>query len=75
MTYWEKDPVWSRPAWSGVTLLTTSARDVANRFCSPDRTPKEGMSEVCAAFKGHVQEEHPEDVDRLNLGRSSGTSK
>jgi hypothetical protein len=28
-----------------------------------DRTPKEGASELWAAFKEHVQEEHPEDAD------------
>jgi hypothetical protein len=38
-----------------------------------DRTPKEGASELWAAFKEHVQEEHPEDAESTKgSGRAAG---
>jgi uncharacterized metal-binding protein YceD (DUF177 family) len=40
-----------------------------------DRTLTEGRSEVWAAFKEHVQEEHPEEADSSDQGRPTGASK
>lgn len=39
-----------------------------------DRTPKEGALEVWAAFKEHVQQEHPEDAESTK-GSGDDTSE
>lgn len=50
--------------WARGEPFTYKCSACGQPFLIPeDRTPKEGMSELWAAFKEHVHQEHLEDAD------------